>query len=137
MSYTPIKMNAAYNAFRAALVTELQDALLNKFLPNFRAEMEDISREHQEIVASNEALANNKRHARELDLKMRRDQFIKQLQLELRSKCLCRVEEYQGEIEEIETNGKKQTRVTFPDKSQANVPNGLWIDYKLFDRAAA
>ena len=128
----PVKLSVVFDAFRQATVIELKDALINAFLPEFKAEQEDILRQYEETTPSNEALANNKRRARELSLRAKRDQFIKQMQMELHSKCLAVVEEHHGEVEEIEDHNRKVMVAKFPDGSKTVMPRGIWIDYAIF-----
>ena len=132
-----IRKSQAFAAHRHAITMSLMAQLTNEIAPAFNAESEDIRRQHEEQrldPKQGEALADHFKRARIQDMVIRRNEFISSLQTSWKEQLNERIKEYEGEIKEVEENGKKVMRVYFPDKSSAKVPPVLWIDYKVFQR---
>lgn len=122
-----IKYSHAFAQFSKSLILELQDDLNSNLLPQFNAEAEDIRREWEENKPRSEALADHKKRARVLDLVIRRKRFIEELNTRLAMELKGRLEEYQAE-------SVGEHRVRFPDGSEASVPRGFFVDYRVFQR---
>lgn len=125
----------AFAAFRTSLVADLQNDLTTELLPKFNSEVEDIRRMVQETLENKgQALADHYKRARITDLKVRQQDFIDGLNVEMREALVTRVTEYGGSIETKKEGEKEVLEAKFPDGSSARVPKSLWIDYNQFDR---
>ena len=150
-----VKMSQAFAAFRSSLLAELQNQISNDLAHQFNAELEDIRKkdgEHQVYIAllrsegketaavKMEELANKEQKARLLDLQLRRQQFILELNTKMHDAIDQRVADYGGKVAEIhepiiggkEVAPRKIKKAQFSDGSMAKVPGQLWIDYSLF-----
>ena len=133
-----MKKSQAFAAFRSSLIADYQAQVMSDLVPQFNAEMQDIRTNWEEEFRSNEAIADHRRRAREADLQIRRQDFLESINNDFRLAQTARINEYGGKIEEIEVerNGKKKKilNATFPDNSEAVVPNAVWIDFGVFYR---
>jgi hypothetical protein len=125
----------AFAAFRTELVANLQADIKEELLPKYNSEVEDIRRKAEDIKGTRgEALADHHKRARMMDLRVRQQVFIDELNKEMRAQLEERVSEYKGTIETKMDGDKEVMEAKFPDGSVARVPKSLWIDYKQFDR---
>ena len=125
----------AFAAFRTELVADLQNDIETSLLPTFNSEIEDIRRSTQEVAETKgQALADHHRRARIMDLKIRQQQFIDELNQEMHEALTKRVKDYGGTIEAVNDGEKEVLEAKFPDGSNARVPKSLWINYEKFDR---
>lgn len=148
-----LKASQAFAAFRQSVTTELTNQVFDKLVPNFNAEAADIRKGYDDAIeVANEAptdaaknrlieLAANTKKARIFDLVRRKNAFIDGLNVRMKLEIKERLDEYKGETYEEEeedprNKGKKRkvTKVKFPDGSIAKVPQGLFVDSKLFQR---
>ena len=132
-----IRKSQAFVAHRHAVAMELMTQLVNDIVPAFNAEAEDIRRQFDEQrldPKKGEALADHFKRARIQDMVIRRNEFLDSLKTSFKDQMEERIAEYQGELKEVEENGKTVTRIYFSDKSSAKMPANLWIDLKVFQR---
>lgn|SRR3990167_6418795 len=144
-----VKKSRAFAAFRAEVIENLMSEIREELIPNFNAEILQISAEHEELKATKgEAWADHRKHSRIMDLKVRQKEFIDGQNAELKALLSKRVADYGGEIVEVtreaedEMNGEKVLvekrflEARFPsDGSTAKFPKSLYIDYSAFQRA--
>lgn len=144
-----IRSSKAFAAYRQAVIAELTQTLVEQFVPAHNAEIEDIRIEHKKTFdfaltqpdsARNKLieLADKKRKARILDLAKRKQDFLGSLKVHLNIEMKERLTEYNAEqVEEMEERNGKEVKVVkavFPDGSKAKIPQGLFIDFSLFQR---
>lgn len=144
-----IRLSQAFAAFRTATIAELMKNMQDELVPNFNAEVMHIEKKFEEDKAEHgETLAMHFRRSSVLDLKVKQQAFIKELDEELLKAMKKRISlpEYNGKLKTIsipgqpKSEGQKATEpkevleVEFPDGSSARVPKGLWIDYSVFQR---
>lgn len=128
-----LRQSQAFAAFRQSLVTEGLSKV-NQFVKEFNAEAEDIRNDFEKERPVSEALAIDKKRARTMDLVIRKNNFLKELQTWFKIEQHTRLEEYLAELKDEEENGKKIVRAYFPDDTSAKVSKSLWIDYTQFQR---
>jgi hypothetical protein len=138
-----IRLSQAFAAFRTAKIAELMENLNQELIPNFNAEVVHIEKKYEEDkMAHGETLAMHFKRAAVLDLKVKQQTFIRELDQELQDSLKARIAlpEYKGELKVVmleSDKGKKAKEVweaLFCDGSSARVPKGLWIDYSAFQR---
>ena len=132
-----IRKSQAFASHRHAVVLELTTQLVNEIVPAFNAEAEDIRRQWEEQrldPKKGEALADHFKRSRIQDMVIRRNEFLDTMRTSFKEQMKERIDEYQGELKEVEENGKTITRVYFPDKSSAKMPNHISFDLKMFQR---
>lgn len=143
-----IRTSQAFAAFRQAVIEELQSEIQNQLVPTFNASVADIEAQYKETTESaataptpnaSESLlrvAMRNKDARLLDLKLRRQQFLNEIQTRLRMEIRSKLEEYQAEtFEESETRNDKVrvvSKARFPDGSIAKIPGHVFVDWKQF-----
>ena len=149
-----VKMSQAFAAYRAVVISEVQQKIALDLSYKFNAEIEDIRKGTEEqlsyvaslraegkeaAAASIENLAEKSQRARLLDLQMRRSQVLDELNKDMLHKLDQRLSEYGAEVglvnEPVSPNSEKTHSVKkaqFPDGSQAKVPMQLWVDYSQF-----
>lgn len=154
-----IKASQAFAARREFIIRDLVRNLHEELVPAFNAECVDIKKVYDETVSYAQdcptdvakkkliELAESNRKARIFDLNFRKRQFIDGLNLDLKMQSNKWVEEYKGETFEeqeedrkrVDRDGKPKMRTVvkakFPDGSSAKIPQQLYIDTTLFDRA--
>lgn len=136
-----VRLSQAFAAFRNEQCAIAQNSIQTVLVPEFNAEAEDIRRTYEtesKDPAIGEALAMHRKRARILDLNVRKQQFIQELDNEMQEALTKRVMDYKGTIAaKTITEGDKQKEVleaVFPDESFARVPKKLWVDYRQFQR---
>lgn len=143
-----IRTSQAFAAYRQAVIEELQSEIQNRLVPEFNAEVSDIEKMYRETTESaataptpnaSESLlrvAMRNKDARILDLKLRRQRFLDEVQTRLRLEMADRLSEYGGETfeEEESRNGRtrKVSKARFPDGSVSKIPGHVFIDWKQF-----
>lgn len=142
VSMNNVTMAAAFATFRNVVIEELKVDVSEELLPNWKAEAEDIRRTHEELRATKgDAVADNHKKARVMDLQVRRNMFLDGLNSELQTRMHGRVKDYNGVTTTVKVADPKHDgemkdvqEVKFPDGSTARVPQRLWIDLNLFER---
>lgn len=135
-----VRLASAFATHRNDVISELQTDVTEKLVPEFNAEIMDIVKEYDDLKdRKGEACANSRKHARVLDLKVRQQLFIANLDKELNERMESRIKAYNGKVKPIKAADSKGTEkevleVTFPDESVARVPKRLWINYDQFQR---
>ncbi len=138
-----MKQSQAFAAFRQSLITDKQHAIINELVPEFNSRCEDIRRkvEVDFDTYKNRAKADNFKKSLTYDLVLHRNEVIRKVQEDLTREVNHRLAEYGARLDTEEVpHPKKEGRMQhvkvahFPDGSKARVPNGLWIDYAMFDR---
>ena len=143
-----IRTSQAFAAFRQAVIEELQSEIQNELIPTFNASVADIDRQYKATTESaanaptpnaSESLlrvAMRNKEARLLDLRLRRQQFLNEIQTRLRMEIGNRLNEYGAEtFEEVEVRNDKErvvSKARFPDGSVAKIPGHVFVDWKQF-----
>jgi hypothetical protein len=135
-----IRLASAFATHRGDVIAELQLDVTEKLVPEFNAEINDIGVEYDKLKETKgETFANNRKHARVMDLKVRQQQFINSLDKELSERMETRIKSYGGTVTPVKAinpkgEEKEVMEVKFPDGSVARVPQRLWINYQQFQR---
>ena len=144
-----IRTSQAFAAFRQSIIEQLHAEIENSLVPQFNSEVVDIEKDYTSTVAASEEtptpnaklalvrVAERNREARVLDLKLRRQHFLNEVQSKLRLEMHQRIDEYKGVVSEEteERDGRKRLveKVKFPDGSIAKVPAHVYVDFKQFE----
>lgn len=137
---TPMKKSQAFAALRASVVAELQHQISTELLPQFNEEITGIRANWEKARPESEALADHKKRAAIADLVIRRDDFLTNLNKDMRTTLEKRVSDYGGVIGEVTIEDKETQKpkivleAKFDDGSTARFPRSLWVNYRAFER---
>lgn len=132
-----IRASQVFAATRQAALEASLHAIRSSLIPEFNAEVEDITREHAQIAKGNKALADNKKKARILALNHAKQQILNAEATKFNAEMEAAITKLEGakfQCTEIPRGKDKEvtrTKVKFSDGSIAQWPK-IFVPYREF-----